>query len=86
MTNLNTEDRECMESDIRHRLANAVGREYADRILNCETSDEGSQTIMDEIVEDICLSSDYNKYSGYTCADLQFAIGRIICKRIGTDF
>jgi hypothetical protein len=83
--NLSAEDRKCMESDIRERLEHAVGREYANRILNYET-DGGPRTVMDDIIDDVCLSSDYEKYEGYTCADLQFAIGRAICKCIGTDY
>jgi hypothetical protein len=84
--NLSAEDREIMESQICERLAHAVGREYADRILNHETG-EDAQTVMDYIIDDICLSSAYEEYGGgYTCADMQFAIGRAICKCIGTDF
>ena len=86
MVNMSCEDRKIMESEIRERLEHAVGREYANKILNYETVDIESRTAMDEIIEDICLSSDYEKCGGYTCADIQFAIGRAICHHIGTDY
>ena len=84
--NLRPEDRKFMESEIRERLAYAVGREYANKILDYESVDIETQTVMDEIIDDICLSSDYEKYNGYSCADLQLAIGRVICHHIGTDY
>ena len=83
---INSEGRKIMESEIRERLAYTIGSEYADKILNYETVDIKSRTVIDEIIEDICLSPDYEKYGGYTCADLQFAIGRVICHHIGTDY
>jgi hypothetical protein len=84
--NLRPEDRKFMESEIRQRLTQAVGQEYAERIMMCEIDAESHQTVTDYIIDDICLSSYYEEYHGYSCDDMQMAIGRAICKCIGTDY
>ena len=80
------DERKAIESDIRVLLSNAVGNEYSERILNYKIAYDGSRTVMDEIVEDVCVSSEWEETGSYTLTDVQFAIGRSICKRIGTDF
>ena len=79
-------ERITMEYNIREELSQAVGNEYAEKILNHEIAWDGSKTIMDEIVEDICVSSEWDETGNYNDDDVRFAIGRSICKRIGTDF
>lgn len=86
MRKMSHDERMVIEFNIRVLLSNAVGNEYAERILNCEIAYDGSRTVMDEIVEDVCVSSEWEDNGGYTLTDVQFAIGRSICKRIGTDF
>lgn len=86
MRTMTSDERKVVESNIRILLSGAVGNEYAERILNYKTAYDGSRTVMDEIVEDICVSSEWEVTGGYTLTDVQFAIGRSICKRIGTDF
>ena len=83
---LSNDERKVMESNIRVMLSSSVGNEYSERILNYEIAYDGSRTMMDEIVEDICVSSEWEDTGGYTLTDIQFAIGRSICKCIGTDF
>lgn len=86
MKTMTSDERKAIESNIRVLLSDAVGNEYAERILNCETTYDGSRTVMDEIIEDVCVSSEWEETESYTLTDVQFAIGRFICERIGTDF
>ena len=82
---LSNDERKVMESNIRVMLSSSVGNEYSERILNYEIAWDVSRTVLDEIIEDICVSSEWEGTGGYTLTDIQFAIGRSICKRIGTD-
>lgn len=79
------QEREAFEMDICSVLSESVTKEYAQTLLD-STSEDGSTTLMDDIIEEIMLTSAWDEEHSYSASDIRLAIGRMIMMRLGIAF
>lgn len=66
-------------------LSESVTKEYAEKLLD-STSEDGSATLMDDIIKEIMLTSAWDEERSYSVSDVRLAIGRMIMMRLGIAF
>lgn len=78
------EDKKIIENRIRTILRNAVSSEYAGYILEHE-HEETKSTFMDDVIDDVMLTSAWDEERYYNDDDIRLAIGRIFIGRLGIE-
>ena len=83
--NLTVKELKQIENDVLRVLGAATTDEYAKNILN-HYDETAEETIMDSIINDVLVSSDWEKNGYYSYDDIRLAIGREIMNSIGIDY
>lgn len=84
MPSMTPEEHKCLEKAISCILTESVTDDYARYILEY-SEDDGSKTIMEEIIDDVIDSSAWKSEGCYNDADIRFAIGRTLMRRLKID-
>ena len=74
--------REIIEDAVKHLLCNTVTSDYAEIILN-HYDEESEQTVLDAIVKDVIVASDFERIGDCNTTDIRFAIGRELATQLG---
>lgn len=78
MNIMNSEERKELEAMIFAILAKATTEEYARNILETESKCKTCDTITDEIIDDVLVSSAWEDEGYYNEDDVRLAIGRTL--------
>ena len=62
--------------EVRARLAFAVHSDYVQRIV---------EAVIDDVTEDVMLTSSYQTDGVWSAADERLALGRVLCRRLGIE-
>ena len=76
------EDKKIIENKIRVILQNAVSSEYARCILEHE---KAKSTFIDDVIDDVMLTSAWGEERCYNDDDIRLSIGRIFMERLGIE-
>ena len=84
MRQMNQEERQSLEATIRAILTPAVSDDYVGRILSHTAEDEDeTYTLMNDIIEDVLLTSAWEESGYYNDDDVRLSIGRALISRLG---
>ncbi len=62
--------------EVRARLAFAVHSDYIQKIV---------EAVIDDVTEDVMLTSSYQTDGVWSAADERLALGRVLCRRLGIE-
>lgn len=80
---MSKEMRKCVEAEIRVILAESVTNEYVDHIVSCEFED--GQSVMDEIIQNIIETSEWEDTGFYSENDARLSIGRVLMRKMNIN-